>query len=92
MVPLKSPLGVYVTVVPSVVTVPVVSPELIVGLLTVRVSPSVSVSLDSTVNEVALSSSVIVPVSSTATGASFTDVTVIVTDVESAPSALSAAK
>ena len=78
--------------VPSVVTVPVVSPELIVGLLTVRVSPSVSVSLDSTVNEVAPSSSVIDPVSSTATGASFTDVTVIVTDVESAPSASSAAK
>ena len=63
---------------PSVVTVPVVSPELIVGLLTVRVSPSVSVSLDSTVNEVALSSSVIVPVSSTATGASLTSETVIV--------------
>ena len=64
--------------VPSVVTVPVVSPELIVGLLTVRAPPSVSVSLDKTAKEVALPPSAIVPVSSTATGASFTSLTVIV--------------
>ena len=66
------------TVVPFVVTVPELSPEAIVGLLTVKVPPSVSVSLLRTVNAVAESSSVMVPVSATATGASFASETVTV--------------
>ena len=51
--------------VPLVVTVPEVSPDAIVGPLTVSVPLSVSVSFVSTVKAVAPSSSVIVPVSAT---------------------------
>ena len=67
------------TVVPSVETVPSASPEIIAGALTVRLSPSASVSFDNTENGVATPFSAMVPVSATATGASLTFVTVTVT-------------
>ena len=57
---------------------PAVSPEPIVGLLTVSVPPSVSVSLPSTSIFVAFVVDLIVTASSTATGASFAAVTVMV--------------
>ncbi len=80
-VPTKLGAGVYVTVVPSVAAVPFAGGETSV---TVRSSPSTSVSLAST-GIVAGVSSVVVMASSWAMGASLTGVTVTVTVAVAVP-------